>query len=148
MSDRHDLQRFLDAQDSAGTYERVVAELGEGRKRTHWMWFVFPQLAGLGQSPTARRYAIASLEQAHAYTRHPVLGARLRECTLLVLAASGTSEAIFGPVDSVKLRSSMTLFTRADPAEPVFLGALDRFYRGVTDPLTDALLSHGTESYG
>jgi uncharacterized protein (DUF1810 family) len=146
MSEHQDLQRFLDAQDADGTYKRAVEELRRGHKRTHWMWFVFPQLAGLGHSPTARHYEIASLEQARAYLDHPLLGPRLRECTVLVLAASGTSEAIFGPVDALKLRSSMTLFARADPSVSIFVQVLDRFYRGEPDSLTDALLSDRSPS--
>ena len=107
------LERFLAAQDRTGTYERALAELRAGRKSSHWMWFVFPQLAGLGESEMSRRYAIASLEEAREYLAHPVLGARLRECVEALLAAPGAAEEILGPVDALKLRSSMTLFLRA-----------------------------------
>jgi uncharacterized protein (DUF1810 family) len=139
--DRHDLQRFVAAQDEGGTYERALAELRAGRKASHWMWFVFPQLAGLGRSPMARRYAIASLEEARAYLEHPVLGARLRECAGALLEVEGrTAEQIMGGIDAVKLRSSMTLFERADPAEPVFPAVLDRYYSGERDEATRRLL--------
>ena len=149
MDDCHDLQRFLDAQDSGGTYERALAELKRGHKRTHWMWFVFPQLAGLGTSPTARRYAIQSLEEARAYVAHPVLGPRLRECAAVVAAADArrSSDEIFGPIDALKLRSSMTLFSRADPAESIFEEVLGRFYDAEPDSHTDALLNGGSTTY-
>src|ERR1700740_2727525 len=116
MVDTYDLQRFVAAQDAAGTYESAVAELGDGRKRSHWMWFVFPQIAGLGQSPTSRRFAIRSLAEARAYLDHPVLGPRLLESTRIVAERTGRSaEAVFGGIDAIKLRSSMTLFARAAP---------------------------------
>jgi uncharacterized protein (DUF1810 family) len=135
----HDLERFVAAQD--GLMERVLAELRAGRKTGHWMWFVFPQIAGLGRSEMSRYYAIASLAEARDYLAHPVLGPRLRECSAVVAAAPArTAEAIFGGIDAVKLRSSMTLFHRADPAEPVFPGVLDRYFGGVPDPATDDLL--------
>ncbi|MHA3702161.1 DUF1810 domain-containing protein [Jatrophihabitans sp. YIM 134969] len=135
------LQRFLDAQDG-GVHERALAELRAGRKTSHWMWFVFPQLAGLGRSATAQRFAIASLDEAVAYAAHPVLGARLRQCAtvLLELPATTTAEEVFGGIDAVKLRSSMTLFARAVPDEPVYAAVLDRFFAGVADPATDELL--------
>jgi uncharacterized protein (DUF1810 family) len=130
----YDLKRFLDAQ--APVYARVVAELGAGAKKSHWMWFVFPQIAGLGHSPTAVFYALASLEEAAAYTTHPVLGPRLRECTRLVLAHSGTPVGtIFGYPDDLKFRSSMTLFARAT-GEALFREALDSFFGGAEDPAT------------
>ncbi|MDR7274658.1 DUF1810 domain-containing protein [Catenuloplanes atrovinosus] len=130
-----DLQRFVDAQH--GVHERVLAELAAGEKRTHWMWFVFPQLAGLGRSDMARRYALASLPEARDYLAHPVLGPRLRECARTVLAVRDRSaEEIFGTVDATKLRSSMTLFALAAPDEPVFTEVLARYFGGEPDPLT------------
>jgi uncharacterized protein (DUF1810 family) len=108
------------------------------------MWFVFPQVAGLGQSPMSQRYAIGSLDEARAYLAHPVLGARLRECIGLILAIRGrTAEEVFGPIDARKLRSSATLFHLADPAEPIFTELLDRWYAGQTDALTEAILGVG-----
>ena len=116
MTDPFDLARFVDAQDSSGTYQRALRELRAGRKSSHWMWFVFPQITGLGHSPMARRYSIASLPEAQAYLRHPVLGPRLLDCVAAVNQTEGRSaEQIFGSIDAQKLRSSMTLFLRADP---------------------------------
>jgi uncharacterized protein (DUF1810 family) len=139
MIDPHDLDRFLQAQ--APVYEQVLAELRAGCKRSHWMWFVFPQLAGLGHSAMARRYAIGSLQEACAYLAHPVLGARLRQCSELVLALQDRSiHEIFGSPDDLKFRSSMTLFTRADPAESVFQQCLVKYFGGQGDPKTLALL--------
>ncbi|HVD86234.1 MAG TPA: DUF1810 domain-containing protein [Solirubrobacterales bacterium] len=136
------LQRFVEAQDEGGTYARALAELRAGRKRSHWMWFVFPQIAGLGKSPTSRAYAIRSLGEAKAYLEHPVLGPRLRECARALLEVSGrTAEQILGGIDAVKLRSSMTLFARADPDEPLFQQVLDRYYGGEPDEATERLLS-------
>ena len=133
-----DLSRFVAAQDEGGVYGRAVAELEAGRKTSHWMWFVFPQIAGLGRSPTAQRFAIASLDEAEAYLRHPVLGARLLECTRIVAELRGRSaDEIFGPTDAMKLRSSMTLFARAAPDEPLFGRVLDLYFDGVPDPATD-----------
>ena len=130
-----DLQRFLDVQ--APVIERVQSELRAGAKRTHWMWFVFPQIAGLGRSAMAQRHAIASLDEAKAYAAHPVLGARLRDCTALVLAVEGkAAHAIFGSPDDLKFHSCMTLFARAAPEEPLFNQALERFFSGREDPLT------------
>ena len=128
------LERFVRAQE--GTYDRALAELQRGRKDSHWMWFVFPQLAGPGRSEAARFYAIDGLEEARAYLAHPVLGPRLHEATAAVTAAPGSAEAVLGPVDAVKLRSSMTLFEAAadDPAR--FRAALDRFFGGKRDPET------------
>jgi uncharacterized protein (DUF1810 family) len=142
MSDPFELQRFVEAQDAGGTYERALAELRAGRKRTHWMWFVFPQLAGLGRSATAQRYAIGSLDEARAYLAHPLLGPRLRESTEALLAAPAdlTAHDILGDIDALKLRSSMTLFMRAAPDEPLFQQVLDRFYGGAADEATDLLL--------
>jgi uncharacterized protein (DUF1810 family) len=134
-----DLERFVVAQD--GVYAAVLDELRHGRKTGHWMWFIFPQLAGLGHSPMSQHYAIGSLDEARAYFAHPVLGARLRECIGLVLANEGRSaEAIFGSVDAMKLRSSMTLFHRAVPEEDRFAAVLDRYFDGVADDRTDQLL--------
>jgi uncharacterized protein (DUF1810 family) len=143
MDDPYDLSRFTAAQNAGQTYQQATAELRRGRKTGHWMWFVFPQIAGLGQSPMAQRYAISSLGEARAYLAHPVLGPRLAECaTLAAQAGLGgrTAEQIFGPVDALKLRSSMTLFHRADPAQPAFGQVLSQFFGGVTDPATDQRL--------
>ncbi len=141
-SDAHELERFLAAQDQGGTYEAAVAELRAGRKRSHWMWFVFPQIAGLGQSPTSRRYAIRSLGEARAYLAHPVLGPRLIECARIVSELEGRSACdIFGGIDAMKLRSSMTLFARADPGTPVFQQVLDAYFGGEPDEATDGLLA-------
>jgi uncharacterized protein (DUF1810 family) len=135
--DPYDLQRFVAAQDAGGTYERAVAELRAGRKTSHWIWFVFPQIAGLGYSPTSRRYAITSLGEARAYLAHPVLGPRLVECAGILTGLPGrTAEQIFGEVDALKLRSSMTLFIRAAPGEAVFRQVLDWYFGGVPDPAT------------
>ena len=139
--DPFDLARFRAAQDASGTYDAALAELRAGRKRSHWMWFVFPQVAGLGSSAVAQRYAIRSLDEARAYLAHPVLGARLRRCTDLMLAVEGRSElAVLGSPDDMKLRSSMTLFGRAAPDEPRFQAALDRFFGGGADAATLARL--------
>jgi uncharacterized protein (DUF1810 family) len=133
-----DLDRFVSAQ--AGVYREALAELTAGRKRTHWMWFIFPQIAGLGSSPAAQRYAIASLDEARAYLAHPVLGPRLRECADALLAVEGKSaEEILGYPDDLKLRSSMTLFARAADDPDVFEAVLERYYDG-PDPRTLALL--------
>jgi uncharacterized protein (DUF1810 family) len=139
--DPHDLRRFLDAQQEGGTYERALAELRAGRKQTHWMWFVFPQLAELGRSPTAKRFGIASLAEARAYLEHPVLGPRLRECARALLALEGAAATeILGAIDALKLRSSMTLFAHAAPEDPLFRAVLDRYYGGEPDPATERLL--------
>jgi uncharacterized protein (DUF1810 family) len=130
---------FVEAQDRV--WRDVVAELAAGRKTSHWMWFVFPQLAALGRSPTAKRFGLASLDEARAYLAHPVLGPRLREATRLVLAIRGSDAyAIFGTPDDLKFRSSMTLFGRADPGESAFRTALDRYYGGQEDATTLRLL--------
>ncbi|MDF2735290.1 MAG: hypothetical protein K0S97_1913 [Chloroflexota bacterium] len=134
-----DLERFVAAQQ--GVYEGVLRELRAGHKVGHWIWFIFPQLAGLGRSETSRFYGIASLDEARAYLDHPVLGPRLRECVSAVLASSGLSaDQIFGSLDAMKVRSSMTLFHRAAPDEPLFAEVLERFYGGVADETTDALV--------
>ncbi len=138
-ADTQNLERFVDAQNSGGTYERAVAELRRGQKSSHWMWFVFPQIAGLGQSATSRFFAISSLDEARAYVRHAVLGPRLIECARIVADTDGrTAEQIFGGIDAQKLRSSMTLFSRAAPDEPVFAQVLERYFGGVADAATDA----------
>ncbi len=130
-----DLQRFVDAQDRV--YDNVLDELRAGRKRSHWMWFVFPQIRGLGSSPTAQHYGIASLAEARAYLDHPVLGPRLRECVALVNAVEGRSaEQVFGWPDDLKLRSSVTLFAHATDDNEDFLALLDKYYGGEQDPLT------------
>ena len=135
MSDPYDLQRFVDAQNLV--YDRVRAELQEGRKRSHWMWFIFPQIAGLGSSPLARKFAISSLSEAAAYLEHPVLGPRLTECTRLVNLVEGRSiEQIFGRPDDLKFRSSMTLFARASLDNQVFVDALQKYFNGEFDPAT------------
>jgi uncharacterized protein (DUF1810 family) len=134
-SDSYDLQRFVDAQSQL--IDRVRDELRAGRKQSHWMWFIFPQIAGLGFSAMAQRYAIASLDEAKAYLAHPVLGPRLKECTALVNAAQGkTALQIFGTPDDLKFRSSMTLFHAAAPNEPLFSEALRKYFGGVGDPAT------------
>lgn len=137
MEDRFDLERFVTAQDDGGTYDAAVAELRRGRKASHWMWFVFPQIAGLGHSPMSQRYAISSLEEARAYLAHPVLGPRLRECAEVVAGSRAPSaDALLGGIDATKLRSSMTLFARAAPEEEVFRRVLSRFFDGREDPET------------
>ena len=140
MPDAFDLDRFVQAQDPV--LAQVRRELAEGRKRSHWMWFVFPQLKGLGRSATARHYGIASLAEARAYLAHPVLGRRLAECAALVNRVEGRSvHEIFGSPDDLKFHSSMTLFAAADPDAPVFREALDKHFAGALDPLTTDALS-------
>jgi uncharacterized protein (DUF1810 family) len=144
MADQYRLERFVAAQDAGGTYNRAVAELRAGAKVSHWMWFVFPQLAGLGMSAISRQYAISSIAEAHAYLAHPVLGPRLKECARIVAETEGRSaEQIFGSVDAMKLRSSMTLFAAADsepadrePGESVFRTVLAKYFGGVADEAT------------
>jgi uncharacterized protein (DUF1810 family) len=134
-ADPYDLARFVDAQASA--HAKALAELRAGRKLTHWMWFVFPQVAGLGTSSMSQRYAIGSLDEARAYLAHPVLGPRLRECAGAVLShPDETARDIMGSPDDAKLCSSMTLFALADPAEPIFQQVLDTFFAGRRDPRT------------
>lgn len=137
-----DLERFVRAQDDRGTYDRALAELRAGRKASHWMWFVFPQVAGLGHSPIAQEYAIADLAEARAYLHHDVLGPRLLECcrALLDLDDDLTAEGVLGGTDAMKLRSSMTLFALADPDEPTYDEVLARFFDGEPDERTPALL--------
>jgi uncharacterized protein (DUF1810 family) len=145
--DPYGLGRFAAAQDAGGTYGRAVAELRAGRKVSHWMWFVFPQLTGLGRSVTAQEYAISSLDEARAYLRHPVLGPRLAECARTLTEVTGRSaEQIVGALDAQKLRSSMTLFLRADPegpSGPLFAQVLSQYFDGQPDPATSRLLSGG-----
>ena len=135
----YDLERFMAAQEYV--YDGVLGELRSGRKSGHWIWFIFPQVAGLGHSDISRYFAIGSLDEARAYLAHPVLGARLRECARIVLETEGgTAEDIFGPTDAMKVRSCMTLFHRVAPHDPVFAQVLDRYYGGVADEATDARL--------
>ena len=135
MADPFDLERFVDAQ--APVYDEVRRELKAGRKQSHWMWFIFPQIAGLGQSPISTRFAIGSLDEAKAYLAHPVLGARLRECARLTLDVEGrNARDIFGSIDEMKFRSSMTLFARAAPEEDVFRRCIDKYFAGNPDPAT------------
>ncbi len=137
MSDPFALQRFVAAQDSDGTYDRALRELRSGRKQSHWMWFVFPQLAGLGRSATAQRFAISGLAEARAYAAHPVLGPRLAECArVLVDLPRADPVEVLGEVDARKLQSSMTLFARAVPGERAFQDVLDRYFAGVPDAQT------------
>ena len=137
-ADPYDLQRFVAAQEAGGTYPRAAAELRSGRKASHWMWFVFPQIAGLGFSHASRTYAISSLEEARSYLAHPVLGPRLIECAAIVAGLAGrTAEQVFGEIDAVKLRSSMTLFMRAAPGEPAFRQVLEQYFGGLPDTETD-----------
>lgn len=140
MGNAFNLNRFLVAQDDV--YGSVTEELRAGDKRGHWMWFVFPQVSGLGYSSTAKWYAIASLEEAAAYVVHPVLGARLRECSQLLLSTRGQSaEQILGRTDAQKLRSAMTLFRSVAPEEALFDAVLEKFYAGVPDSATEDILA-------
>jgi uncharacterized protein (DUF1810 family) len=135
VDDPYQLARFVAAQQ--GTYDQAVAELRRGRKTGHWIWYVFPQIAGLGMSATSQRYAIGSLDEARAYLEHPVLGARLIEAASVLLGnADSTAEQILGELDAMKVRSSMTLFQQAEPDEPVFGRVLDRFFEGIPDAET------------
>jgi uncharacterized protein (DUF1810 family) len=140
VTDPHNLQRFIDAQD--GVFATALAELGAGSKQSHWMWFVFPQLAGLGRSPTAQFYAIASLDEARVYLEHPLLGSRLRQCVeaLLPWAGKRTPEQILGSIDALKLKSSLTLFDVVEPAG-LFDRGLTAFFGGARDERTLALLN-------
>jgi uncharacterized protein (DUF1810 family) len=135
VSDRYGLQRFVDAQ--AGVFEQVCSELREGRKRSHWMWFIFPQIKGLGSSPMAVRFAISSLAEARAYLGHAVLGPRLRECCEIVVGVAGRSvDEIFGYPDDLKFHSSITLFAKAAVENRVFLDALEKYFGGELDRAT------------
>ncbi|HEV7664933.1 MAG TPA: DUF1810 domain-containing protein [Chloroflexota bacterium] len=139
MDDPYRLERFVTAQNANGTYDRAVSELRAGSKTSHWMWFIFPQIAGLGQSQMSRTFAISSLDEARAYVRHAVLGPRLLECTAALDEAHGvkSAEQILGSVDAQKLHSSMTLFQRAQPDEPLFRQVLERYFGGVPDSATE-----------
>jgi uncharacterized protein (DUF1810 family) len=138
--DPHDLGRFVVAQDAV--YDRVLRELRAGRKTSHWMWFVFPQIAGLGYSSMAQRYAIGGSEEAAAYAEHAVLGARLRECTAIVIGLEGRSaHEVFGSPDDLKFRSSMTLFALCAGEADLFQRALEKYFGGEPDPLTVARLA-------
>jgi uncharacterized protein (DUF1810 family) len=146
-SDRFELERFVGAQDAGDTYMRALGELRSGHKTSHWMWFVFPQLRALGRSPTAHRYGIDGLDEARAYLEHAVLGPRL----LAVVEAVGSTadrstDEILGPIDAMKLRSSMTLFARAAADPTPFVAVLERFYDGAFDEQTDALLARQAEA--
>jgi uncharacterized protein (DUF1810 family) len=144
MNDPYRLNRFLRAQDRGDTYAAAVAELRAGRKVSHWMWFVFPQIAGLGRSPMAQEFAISSLAEARAYLADPVLGARLIECARILRDLEGRSaQEILGGIDAMKLRSSMTLFARAAPDTPLFAEVLDKYFGGVSDEATEHLLRAG-----
>ena len=135
MTDRFDLERFVTAREPV--FDAVINELRAGRKTSHWMWFIFPQVAGLGRSAAAQHFAISSLGEAQAYLRHPVLGPRLRECVQLLAALDGKSaDQILGSVDAMKLRSSLTLFMAAAPDEPLFRDALAKYFGGAADQLT------------
>jgi uncharacterized protein (DUF1810 family) len=139
VGDPHDLARFVAAQE--GVYESALAQLRAGRKTGHWMWFVFPQIAGLGMSAMSQRYAIASAAEARAYLEHPVLGARIAECARVLTELPGRDpEAVFGGVDAIKLRSSMTLFARASEDDSIYYAVLDQYFGGEPDPQTDARL--------
>ena len=141
VNDPFELQRFVDAQDAGEAYARAVSELRDGRKLSHWMWFVFPQIAGLGRSPTAQRFAISGTPEAMAYRAHPILGPRLVECARILTHLPGTDAVtVLGPVDAQKLRSSMTLFTRTAPEEPVFQEVLDQYFDGESDAATTSRL--------
>lgn len=141
MTDPSRLQRFVDAQDTNGTYDAALRELREGRKRTHWMWFVFPQVAGLGRSSMAQAYALAGVAEAHAYLAHPVLGPRLLECLSALLGLPGSDAVhVFGEVDGQKLWSCVTLLAETAPDEQVFSEVLDRYFGGQPDPGTLSLL--------
>jgi uncharacterized protein (DUF1810 family) len=141
MTDPFDLERFVAAQDAAGTYQRALGEIRRGRKSGHWMWFVFPQIAGLGYSAMAQRYAIEGLDEARAYLAHPVLGQRLVECAaILATTRERSAVEIFGSIDAQKLRSSMTLFSRAAPNEPLFARVLDIYFGGEADLETERRL--------
>ncbi|MGH2887460.1 MAG: DUF1810 domain-containing protein [Solirubrobacteraceae bacterium] len=144
MNDPHGLERFVSAQNRARTYATAVDELRAGRKRSHWMWFVFPQIAGLGHSSMSQTYAISSLEEARAYLAHPILGPRLIECVGILCDLEGRpAQEIFGGIDAIKLRSSMTLFGYADSANPIFGQVLEAYFGGVPDDATERLLGVG-----
>ncbi len=141
MSDPYDLQRFVTAQDRGGTYDEALAELRAGLKRSHWMWFVFPQIAGLGTSPNARHFAMSGLPEAAAFLQHPVLGARLLECCRVLAELPGSDPVrVLGVVDARKLHSCVTLFARAAPEQPIFRAVVDKYFRRELDqPTLDRL---------
>jgi len=135
QTDPYNLERFTQAQNSV--YEEVLSELKNGAKVSHWMWFIFPQIKGLGRSPTAIEFAISSREEAIAYLHHPLLGPRLKECTRLVLSTKGRSiEQIFGSPDDLKFRSSMTLFAQVSPDDDIFIQVLQKYFKGECDQFT------------
>ncbi len=141
MDDPYGLRRFEDAQDESDVYGTAVAQLRAGHKTGHWMWFIFPQIAGLGRSSMSETYAITSLAEAQAYLAHPILGARLIQCTRILTELTGTTARdVFGPIDAMKLRSSMTLFARAAPDNPLFAKVLDGYFDGLADQATDRRL--------
>lgn len=145
MEDPFDLNRFVAAQERV--YHDVLDELGRGRKTGHWIWYIFPQIKGLGRSATSRRFSISSIDEAKAYLEHPILGPRLRECTQLVIDGEGrTAEQIFGYPDYLKFRSCMTLYGHADPDDPVFIDALAKYFAGEPDPLTIEALESDREN--
>lgn len=140
LIDEFDLDRFVAAQE--GIYDKALSEIRRGRKTSHWMWFIFPQMRGLGKSAMAQRYAIGSLEEARQYLRHPVLGSRLKQCVAALQDLVGpTAEEVFGPIDAIKLRSCLTLFSEAAPTEGIFSAALERWFRGMRDEQTLKLLA-------
>lgn len=140
MTDPYNLNRFVDAQEAV--YSGVIAELKRGQKNGHWIWFIFPQIAGLGGSSMSRRYSLSSIQEARAYNAHPILGPRLAECTRIVLAVRDRSvEQIFGDLDALKFRSCMTLFSIADPENEIFQRAVDRCFEGLPDTLTLKVLN-------
>ena len=142
MDDPYALQRFELAQEDHNVYRSAASELRTGRKLSHWMWFIFPQIAGLGRSSNSKAYAISSLDEAKVYVAHPVLGPRLAECTHILTQLNGlTALEIFGPIDAQKLRSSMTLFAHAAPDNRLFQDVLDQYFGGVRDDRTDRLLA-------
>ncbi len=144
MKDPYELARFELAQDEGRTYDAAVDELRAGRKTSHWMWFIFPQVSGLGRSAMAGTYAITTPAEAAAYLSHPVLGPRLLECSQILTELSGLSAAdVFGSTDAMKLRSSMTLFARAAPDEALFQRVLDQYFDGLADPATESRLNPG-----
>jgi uncharacterized protein (DUF1810 family) len=146
MTSPYNLERFVEAQNTGGTYGQALSELQLGQKASHWMWFIFPQIAGLGRSSTSVKYAITSLAEAEAYLKHDVLGPRLLECSTALATHSGrTAVDILGGIDARKLHSSMTLFLRAAPGETVFKTVLAQFFDGEPDPATDELLAAARE---
>ncbi len=141
MDDPYDLERFVIAQNDNGTFERALSELRQGHKKCHWMWFIFPQFKGLGQSSESRYFAIASIDEARAYVAHALLGPRLLKCAEAISSDdSPTAEEIFGGIDVKKLRSSLTLFMHAVPDEPIFAQLLQKHFSGIADSATEGLI--------